>query len=84
VVLPAKGQPRDRWLTRSRFDHNSHTFKTCSACHEVPGDPTREWNEEEAMRLAMPSYSGEDNPDSPASKMAWTLRTRDVMIPVAT
>jgi hypothetical protein len=63
----------DRWLPRSDFDHRAHRMMACIDCHadaaaDAPGE-------------AKPRYPDDDDPASPASKLAWTGRTRQIMMP---
>ena len=57
----------DRWLPRSVFSHNAHSFMRCDQCHA------------QAMPGALkPSVAKETN--APTT-LTWTGRTREVMLP---
>jgi len=61
----------DRWMTWSSFNHASHRSLQCAQCHaQTVASPT------EAI-----SYMEEDDNQSPAARMSWTGRTRDIMMP---
>lgn len=61
----------DRWLPRSFFGHAAHQSVACVECHTQAGDTTPR-----NVR-----YPGDRDPDSAASRLRWTGRTRDIMLP---
>lgn len=59
----------DRWLTHGEFDHSAHRFVDCLECHRQAGAD------------AKPERFITRDPDALQTKMKWTGRTREVMLP---